>query len=601
MQLGLAYISATMKQFGYSVTVVNLNHEKRTVEAVLQDVLINHQIDVLCIGGQSTDYNRIKRVITLSKQISPGIISIVGGGIVSSMPKLILENLGMTFGVIGEGEKTIIKLLQTMETNGDFSQIDGIIYIDSTGQVIQTKPIKVSKDLDSIAYPDYEGFGLGTYLDLQLPNDSLYLYPYDKPRMIPMIFSRSCPYACTFCYQPTGRIYRKRSIDNFFTELDQVVNKYDVNLLAVYDDLFSVKRDRSIEFCERIKDYKLKWIAQMRVDMVDNELLGILSDAGCYNISYGLESMDDTVLKNMKKKTKGNRVAEALEETYQNNIGIQGNFIFGDSAETMETAEKTIKWWSQHKKFTINLFPILTYPGSGLYLESVQKGIIKDEVKFLEDECPMINVSKINDTDFSKLLTKLNRLNTEHGYNGQLISVKQEGHDTIKGMLYTAEIECPHCHKTSIYKNLHDKRGVKLITACRHCNQRFDLHIPQLSEQTLNKRFDEILEETNGSRIAIWGAGEHTLFLLERTVLGKSNISCIFDNNKMKNNSEINNVKVIAPAPVNSDDIKQYADVIVISTKAHENTVYKQLSYLEDSGIKLYKLYCQDKLDNLLD
>jgi anaerobic magnesium-protoporphyrin IX monomethyl ester cyclase len=601
MQLGLVYISSTIKHHGYNVTVVNLNHEKRSVQAVLQDVIINEHIDILCIGGQSTDYNRIKRVISISKQISPDIITIVGGGLVSSLPILIYNKLEMTFGVFGEGERTIIELLKAIESNGNYQQIDGLIYKNSEGEVVQTKPRKVSKDLDYIPFPDYEGFGLNTYLDLQRPNDSLFLYPEDNPRMIPMSFSRSCPYSCTFCYQPTGQIYRKRSISNFFTELDLITNRYDVNLLAVYDDLFSVKRDRTIEFCERIKPYGIKWIAQMRVDMVDNELLEILYDSGCYNISYGIESMDETVLVNMKKKTKSYRVAEALEETYQNKIGIQGNFIFGDSAETMETANNTLDWWKKHKKYTLNLFPILTYPGSGLYIQAVQKGVITDEVKFLEDGCPLINVSKISDDDFSQLVDTLEHHNTYHGYNGKLISFKQEGEDSIKGLLYTAEVECPHCNKTSTYKNIHSKNGVKLSSACRICNQRYNLYIPELLTHQLNKRMKEIFTQTNNKKIAIWGAGEHTTFLLENTVLKNSNISCIFDKNEAKNNIKINNINVIAPAPNSADDIKKYCDAIIISTKVHENTAYDELLYLQDKGVMVYKLYCQDKIDYVFD
>lgn len=125
MQLGLVYISSTIKHHGYNVTVVNLNHEKRSVQAVLQDVIINEHIDILCIGGQSTDYNRIKRVISISKQISPDIITIVGGGLVSSLPILIYNKLEMTFGVFGEGERTIIELLKAIESNGNYQQIDG--------------------------------------------------------------------------------------------------------------------------------------------------------------------------------------------------------------------------------------------------------------------------------------------------------------------------------------------------------------------------------------------------------------------------------------------------------------------------------------------
>ena len=136
MQLGLVYISSTIKHHGYNVTVVNLNHEKRSVQAVLQDVIINEHIDILCIGGQSTDYNRIKRVISISKQISPDIITIVGGGLVSSLPILIYNKLEMTFGVFGEGERTIIELLKAIESNGNYQQIDGLIYKNSEGEVV---------------------------------------------------------------------------------------------------------------------------------------------------------------------------------------------------------------------------------------------------------------------------------------------------------------------------------------------------------------------------------------------------------------------------------------------------------------------------------
>jgi len=209
---------------------------------------------------------------------------------------------------------------------------------------------------------------LDRYLDEQNASDTyLHVFSYDKPRVMSMVMGRSCPYQCKFCFHPSGNTYRTRSLDNFFTELDEVMERYAPRQLFILDELFSVDLKRVYDFCERIKPYKIKWIIQMRVDIITPELLSALHDAGCVSISYGLESFSSKVLKNMRKNITPEQIEKALKLTYEASIDIQGNFIFGDELEDNSTIYETMRFWFAHPEYMINISMIQTYPGSGYY------------------------------------------------------------------------------------------------------------------------------------------------------------------------------------------------------------------------------------------
>lgn len=491
--LGLAYISSILKNKGYQVECLNLNYHE-PAEIVLENAIIGGNIDVICTGGLSVHFKKIKAILDAAKNIKPDIISIIGGGLVSSEPELILKTLNADFGVIGEGEESIVELADAIINSKDLSVVNGIIYNTKNEGLIITKARKPIEDIDSIPYPDYEGFEVDKYLDMQMPADDHYLYPFDKPRMLPIISSRSCPYNCTFCFHPLGNKYRQRSLDAFFAEVEFLVEHYDINMIAVLDELFAVDYERTKEFCIRIKKFNIKWMTQMRVDRVTEELLRLLKDSGCIQISYGVESASDIVLKSMKKHTSLSQIKKALELTYKAQIGIQGNFIFGDISETWETANETLQWWLENKKYQINLSLVVPYPGSELYNKAIDKDLIKDKIKFIEDECPPLNLTQMSDDKFFKLLRLIEHYRVKYDrFPARMLSCKKEGVDLYKGSYYSIEVECPHCHKISKYKNMH-QRGIGVLMTrsgcrlgCRECNQRFDLSSFQPIDLKLKK------------------------------------------------------------------------------------------------------------------
>jgi len=212
-------------------------------------------------------------------------------------------------------------LLLALRDNKDVSNIKGIVYKTPDGYV-QTAPREQIIDLDSISFPCYDGFEMNTYLDNQKVGDEYYAYYSDNPRIMPMILGRSCPFQCKFCFHPTGNKYTVRSVDNFFQELDRWQGLYKLSCIIILDELFSSSLERVYEFCNRIKPYNIKWIVQMRVDIINKELLDCMRDSGCISISYGLESYSPIVLKNMRKHISTEAIDKALKLTYDAGIDI---------------------------------------------------------------------------------------------------------------------------------------------------------------------------------------------------------------------------------------------------------------------------------------
>ncbi len=275
--------------------------------------------------------------------------------------------LNADYSIIGEGEEAIVDLLSCLENNDNLSMVKGICYLDN-GNYFLTEERKQINDLDSIPWPDYESFNYNNHLASMKPTDQYYYDIFDYPREYPLVASRSCPFLCTFCYHPSGNKYRQRSVDSIMEELKERIPKYKINIVGIYDELFSNNKERLYEFCRRFKEFadtlpwEVKWGCQMRVDSLDEKLLETMKDSGCFMVSYGFESYSPKILKSMKKYIKPEQIHNAIHKTLDKGISIQANFIFGDVAETMDTAMETLNFWKNIRRLVFNYFPLLFVP-----------------------------------------------------------------------------------------------------------------------------------------------------------------------------------------------------------------------------------------------
>ncbi|MDD3845750.1 MAG: radical SAM protein [Syntrophorhabdaceae bacterium] len=484
--LGLAYVSAALKKDGYAVDVINLNHHGGPVSEVLTQSLKDRSHGYFLTGGLSAHYRSIKEIIDSVRDIDPAGKVIVGGGVVTASPHIMYDYLKPDYMVLGEGEITIVELIRTLD-NGcyDCRGVNGVGYRINGGPLVLTEPRGPILDLEQCAWPDVEGFDIQTYLSRQGPNDSLYLYVNDEPRFYPIISSRGCPFSCTFCYHPLGQRYRSRPVDDFIAEVRYVVDKYDVHNLAIFDELLSLKRGRLFEICDRLKQLPrpVKWMCQLRVDTIDEELLARLKDAGCFLVSYGFESMNDEVLRSMNKHINAAQIERAMTLTRKAGIGIQGYFIFGDPAETLKSGLETLSFWRDHPDYHLTMGYVRPYPGSVLWEQQVAKGDPSPTRQLeLLDACinRPPNISSMNHMDWFQLKKEVTRATILNDHFGRCLDSCRETDDT-----YRLSIECPHCGRVSPYRRFKQRILGIFKVSCRHCNQTMNIS-PMVFEHVKN-------------------------------------------------------------------------------------------------------------------
>jgi hypothetical protein len=257
-------------------------------------------------------------------------------------------------------------------------------------------------------------------------------------------------------------------------EVEHVVAKYNVNNLAIFDELLAEHRERLEQLCAGLKTMsrKLHWMCQLRVDSVDAEMLAMLKDAGCFMVSYGFESANDKVLRSIRKQITRAQIERALALSRSVGIGIQGYFIFGDPAETLETARDTLRFWRDHGDYHITLGYIRPYPGSVLWKKAAAaKPGAAEQLAFL-DQCVVDppNLSRMNAQEWFSLRKEVQTaLLLNEGF-GEFI----DGRKTSASG-YLIRIRCPHCRQEVQYDNFHQRiLGVFKLT-CRNCNQAMNL------------------------------------------------------------------------------------------------------------------------------
>ncbi len=487
--LGIAYVSSSLKKHGFEVHCIDFTYyPPQEYEGLIETAVAKNNIDVIGTGGYHHSFERIALIFQVARRINPHIITILGGTLFTTLPGPVFEKLNIDFGVTGEADETIVDLITTLQLKKDISVVDGIYYRDTNGAVVATKPRDLITDIDTLQFPDYEGFELDRYLEMncQMPVNVISdITPVlDKPRYTSVLASRSCPFGCTFCYHVMGRSYRRRSLNNLFAEIDHLVARYRINMISFVDDLFVIKREEALEFCRRIKPYNIIWFVQLRVNGVDVELLETMRDAGCRYISYGIESVSPLVLQSMKKKISPQQIDNALALTSQSRIAFQGNLIFGDPIETVNTVNESLTWWERNRKFQIWVWSIQTYPGAPIFTKAKELGVVTDDLDYAltggVDKSFTINITTMDTQTFNELRSIIGNLYALPRLPAELLKITSSGeyglnnsglkHESMP--MVDIRIHCPECHHEVDYQRISFFGQRRLI--CRQCGARID-------------------------------------------------------------------------------------------------------------------------------
>lgn len=563
---GTAYVSAALKASGRKVFTLSFNDDDDT-EGRLAKEIADNKIDVVLIGGTTHLFPFIKLVCDISKRINPDIVTIIGGGAVTSAPIPFMQAVETAdYGIVGEGEITVCELAYAIESNCARSALNGvrsIVYKDGKNWVTTVKRDDIS-DLDIIPWPDYTGFNYEDYLiefRTNFKNNSIRRY-----RGGTIVFGRSCPFKCTFCFHPSGTRYRRRGLDSFFAELDYLIANYRLDYLLINDELLFSNTKLVDEFCARIKTYNVLWVCSLRVDIFNLEFANKLVESGCVFFAFGLESANDIVLKSMRKKVTVKQIENALAICHEIGVSGQGNFIFGDLEETYETAMSTINWTDERPWLNnINFAWIITFPGSHLYEVALQRGIIPDPVRFIKEGCPVVNVSKMTGKERQAVEAEMLLRNYQINQHTILSDV-----ELTQGDRGTTHIEgnCPYCGKRSVWNDLDPFRPSEDVK-CPHCDAMIVLFASDYVEKEVFENNVAKLPIKNG--LALWAIVGGIKQIVEKGFSRVYDKIVFVDKSESKQGMEILGKTIMPPSIIDENRIETV--VITITTKKSDEII----------------------------
>ena len=366
--LGLAYVASALRNDGNEVEIYSqdLYHYP---ESHLKEYIKRDHYDVVGVG-MCAGYYQYQKLLKISKAIPEGIEYWVGGHLVSPDPDYFKRITGADWVCVGEYD--------------------------------------YKEDVDSLPYPAWELFPIDYYALMRLPHAE------NSDRCFPVLSGRGCPFQCSFCYR-MHEGYRPRLVKSIVEEIQILMKDYRINYIDFADELLMVSPNRTVEIANAVKPLGIKWMCNGRLNCAKPKVLKAMRESGCVFINYGIESMDDEVLKLMNKKLTTKQIVAGIEATLAEGISPGFNFIWGNIGDTMETLWKSVDFllkYDDHSQLR-TIRPVTPYPGCDLYYYAIEKGLLKDcadfyENKHINSDLLSVNFTELTDEGFHRLLFEAN-------------------------------------------------------------------------------------------------------------------------------------------------------------------------------------------------
>jgi radical SAM superfamily enzyme YgiQ (UPF0313 family) len=197
-----------------------------------------------------------------------------------------------------------------------------------------------------------------------------------------LITSRGCSYNCSYCATTVWKTkIRYRSIDNVIDEIKLVINAYGTRQFTFKDDSFTVKRERVLEFCDRLlkEDIKINWDCYTMVDIIDEELLRKMKAAGCNGIKVRIETGTERILKLLNMNITLDQFRKTAKLFKKTGIYWIGYFMMGLPSETKEEIRQTLKFMKELKPDFALLSVYEPFPGTDLFEFGIEKELVQKD------------------------------------------------------------------------------------------------------------------------------------------------------------------------------------------------------------------------------
>jgi len=395
--IAFAYLSAYIAKHGYRYSIVDsiaagLNQvwpladhpgyqcHGLTFEEVLERIPADS--DVLAFSAMfSGEWPVVRQLIKRARVKFPHALFIAGGEHITALTEYTLRDCPeIDVCVRGEGEHTLLEVLECYRERAGFDKIDGIAYLDEEGGYRVNGGLPRIREVDQIPWPNWpEG-----YLEQFWAAGKS--YGVHSERDMPIMATRGCPYQCTFCSNPqmwTTR-YVLRNPDDLIAEIKSYVDRYNITSLQFYDLTAITKKSWTVEYCRKLQvaGIHLKWSlpSGTRSEALDTETLSLLKQTGCDYLVYAPESGSPETLVKIKKRIKLDKLTASVLEAKRQGIVVRTNMIIGFPHETRKNVFETIRYglylaWKGADEVSINIFS--PYPGTEIFAELLAKNRIK--------------------------------------------------------------------------------------------------------------------------------------------------------------------------------------------------------------------------------
>jgi len=362
--LGILALAAAVRTEGFHPFVVEASALGLSYEDVINTV---KQIAPRYVGITSTTLSifHAARLAGLIKGLDPSITVIIGGPHLTAVPE---ETMGrfpdFDIGVIGEGEETVVDLLDALSNGKNLNDVEGIIFRSERNGCISTPRRKFIRNLDHYPFPAW---------DLLPDFPKVYTSPPFKVKKSPaisIVTSRGCPYRCIFCDTSVfGRTFRSYSAEYVLEMIRELYYKYKIREFIVEDDTFLVSEERAFKICEFLlkEDLDISWSCNSRVNLVHKDILRAMKASGCWRISFGIESGNQAILDLERKNITLEQAEKAVEWTQEAGMLAKGFFMIGHPKETEQTLQQTIDFAKRLHLSDVTVTALTPLPGSQIY------------------------------------------------------------------------------------------------------------------------------------------------------------------------------------------------------------------------------------------
>ena len=343
--LGLLYLISILRQkfpTQFEIELIdqalyNLNFEQ------MKDKIKRFNPDLIGFSCLSVENNEMFKLSRIVKTLNPNCLMVLGGPHATFFYDYVLEKSKIDIVVIGEGEATFLELILRLQKDEPIDNIKGIAF-KKNGSIVITPPRESIENLDRLPFPAWDIIDFKRYS--KVPPGSGY---YSSIPWAVIYTSRGCPFRCAYCH---NNIFEKRtrfrSPENVIAEIELLTQKYGIKEIQIIDDIFNIDLIRAKRICDLIvkKGIKIKiaFPNGLRGDVMDRELIHKLKQAGCYSISYAVETASLRLQKLINKNLNLEKLRQVINWTNEEKIVTQGFFMLGFPSETQEEIEKTIKW-----------------------------------------------------------------------------------------------------------------------------------------------------------------------------------------------------------------------------------------------------------------